>query len=154
MKKARLHILLAEDSADDVSLFVRALKRADVAIDMDVVNDGNEALEYLRRMNHYANAPTPDFMFLDLNMPKKNGHEVLVELKKDLHLKTIPVIVLSTSSSPADILDSYAVGATCFITKPEDFEELKNFVRKLFDFWRMAEFPSENGLARLLASTR
>ena len=150
MKKARLHILLAEDSADDVSLFVRALKRADVAIDMDVVNDGIEALEYLRRMNHYANAPIPDFMFLDLNMPRKNGHEVLVELKKDQHLKTIPVIVLSTSNAPTDILDSYAVGATCFITKPEDFEELKTFVLKLFEFWRLAEFPSENGLQRLI----
>ena len=154
MKKARLQILLAEDSADDVSLFVRALKRADVAIDMDVVNDGNEALQYLRRLNHYANAPTPDFMFLDLNMPKKNGHEVLVELKQDQHLKTIPVIVLSTSNAPTDIMDSYAVGAACFITKPEDFEELKNFVRKLFEFWRMVEFPSENGLPRLMAGSR
>jgi two-component system response regulator len=121
---------------------------------MDVVNDGNEALEYLRRLKHYSNAPTPDFMFLDLNMPKKNGHEVLIELKKDEHLKMIPVIVLSTSSAPADVMDSYAVGATCFITKPEDFEDLKNFVRKLFEFWRLAEFPSENGLSRLLAPAR
>ena len=154
MKKARLQILLAEDSADDVSLFARALKRAEVAIDMDVVNDGNEALQYLRRANHYASAPIPDLMFLDLNMPKKNGHEVLVELKKDQHLKAIPVIVLSTSDAPTDIMDSYASGATCFITKPEDFEELKNFVRKLYEFWRLAEFPSENGLQRATASGR
>jgi two-component system, chemotaxis family, response regulator Rcp1 len=152
MKKQRMQVLLAEDSADDVSLFARALKRAEIAVDMDVVNDGNEALQYLRRASHYAGAPTPDLMFLDLNMPKKGGHEVLAELKSDKYLRTLPVVVLSTSNAPTDVMHAYAMGATCFITKPENFDELKNFVRKLYEFWRLAEFPSEHGLQQLMAS--
>lgn len=142
MKKQRLRVLLVEDSADDVSLLLGALKRVDAPIDLDVVNDGHEAMHFLRRVNSYANAMSPDVVLLDLNTPKKNGLEVLREVKADEALKSIPMVVMTTSNSPSDIVDAYGIGAACYITKPEDFEELKTFVRNFFEFWRMAEFPA------------
>lgn len=142
MKKQRLRVLLVEDSADDVSLLTCALERVAAPIDLDVVNDGYEALQFLRRANSYANAASPDLILLDLNTPKKSGHEVLRDLKGDELLKRTPIIVMTTSNSPADIVSAYKGGAACYLTKPDDFDELKSFVRHLFDFWRMVEFPS------------
>lgn len=136
---------MVEDSADDASLMVRALKRVDASIDLDVVTDGHEALQFLRRANSFANAATPDLVLLDLNTPRKNGIEVLREMKGDKQLKGIPIIVMTTSNAPTDILDAYEVGAASYVTKPEDFDELKTFVRSFFDYWRMAEFPGRPG---------
>jgi len=141
---------LVEDSADDASLMVRALKRVDASIDLDVVTDGYEALQFLRHANSFANTTTPDLVLLDLNTPRKNGIEVLRELKADKQLKGIPIVVMTTSNAPSDILDAYAVGAASYITKPEDFEELKEFVRAFFDYWRRAEFPAAQGPAHVL----
>lgn len=142
MKKLRVRVLLVEDSADDVSLLTRALKRVDAPIDLDVVTDGYEALQFLRRANSYANAASPDLVLLDLNTPKKSGIEVLRELKADEGLKRTPVVILTTSNSPSDVEEAYGVGAACYLTKPEDFEDLKTFIRVFFEFWRMAEFPA------------
>ena len=150
MKKQRIRVLLVEDSVDDVALLIQALKKVDVSIDLDVVNDGYEALQFLRRANSYANAAPPDLVLLDLNTPKKNGLEVLREVKADPRLKSIPVIVMTTSNSPSDVSEAYATGAACYLTKPEDFNNLKDFTRSFFEFWRMAEYPDGGDTANPL----
>jgi len=154
MKKSRIRVLLVEDSADDVNLLTAALQRVDAGIDLDVVNDGHEALNYLRRVNSYARVVLPDVILLDLNTPKKNGLEVISEVKADKDLAGIPIVVMTTSNSPTDVRRAYQNGAASYITKPQDFEGLKDFVRHFFEFWRMAEFPSDHGSSNLLRSSR
>ncbi|HYC71935.1 MAG TPA: response regulator [Opitutaceae bacterium] len=145
MRRSRIRVLLVEDSADDVNLLTSALRRVDAGIDLDVVTDGHEALHYLRRVNSYARAVLPDVILLDLNTPKKNGLEVISEVKADKDLACIPIVVMTTSSSPVDIKRAYQHGAACYVTKPQDFEGLKQFVRNFFEFWRMAEFAVDHG---------
>lgn len=153
MKKSRIRVLLVEDSADDVNLMLTALQRVDAGIDLDVVSDGHEALHYLRRLNSYANAALPDLVLLDLNTPKKNGLEVINEVKADRQLAGIPIVVMTTSNAPTDIKCAYQSGAAAYITKPQDFEGLKDFVRNFFEFWRMAEFPVETSQLNALRSS-
>ncbi len=130
-----IEILLIEDSPSDTELTVEALKEAKVRNHLSIVEDGEQALEFLRRRGKYALAPTPDLIMLDLNLPRKDGREVLAEIKADDVLKTIPVVVLTTSRADQDVLRAYRLHANCYITKPVDFDQFLNVVRSIESFW-------------------
>jgi len=130
-----IEILLVEDSPSDAALTVEALMMGKVANTLTRVEDGVEAMAYLRREGRYATAARPDLIMLDLKLPRKDGREVLAELKNDPNLKTIPVIVLTTSRSDKDILYSYQLNANCYITKPVDFKDFIEVVRSIENFW-------------------
>ncbi|HUW61427.1 MAG TPA: response regulator [Candidatus Bathyarchaeia archaeon] len=135
-KEVRLvEILLVEDSPGDVRLTIEALKEAKVNNRLNVVGDGVEALEYLRRQGKYADAARPDVVLLDLNLPRKDGRKVLVEMKEDPDLKVIPIVVLTTSHAEEDVLKSYENHANCYITKPVDFQQFLRVVQSIEDFW-------------------
>ncbi len=135
-KEASLvEILLVEDSPGDVRLTIEALKEAKVNNRLNVVGDGVEALEFLRREGKYAKAPRPDVVLLDLNLPRKDGRRVLAEIKEDPSLKVIPVVVLTTSRAEEDILKAYEHHANCYITKPVDFQQFLHVVQSIEDFW-------------------
>ncbi len=131
----QVEILLVEDILDDVIMTKRALKKGKVSNNVNVVSNGVEALSYLRREESYADAPRPDLILLDLNMPKKDGREVLAEIKSDDQLKQIPVIVLTTSQAEQDILDAYSLHANCYIAKPVDLGEFMKIIDSLENFW-------------------
>jgi CheY-like chemotaxis protein len=139
-----IEILLVEDNAADVRLTEEALKEGKVRNNLHVARDGMEALEFLRRQGKHANATRPDLILLDLNLPRRDGREVLAEIKNDSELKMIPVVVLTTSSAEADILKSYKLHANCYITKPVDLEQFVNVVKSIDDFWlTVVRLPSE-----------
>ena len=135
MIKQNACILLVEDDVADVELTKETLKDSKIEIDLEVVNDGVEAMAYLRKQGAYEGARTPDLILLDLNMPRMDGREVLDEMKKDDALKKIPVVILTTSSSEEDIVKSYCTGANCFITKPVGLKEFAKVVKSIEDFW-------------------
>ena len=138
-----IEVLLVEDDPRDVRLLVRELQQEPVNLRVHVVRDGEEAIAYLRRQGKYKNAPMPGLILLDINMPKKNGFEVLYEIKADPSLMHIPVIMLTTSDSEADIVKSYAKGACSFITKPMDFDKFRDVVRQFALYWALvARIPS------------
>jgi chemotaxis family two-component system response regulator Rcp1 len=130
-----IQILMVEDNPDDIELTVEALKDARVPNRLAVVQDGEEALSYLRCSGKYAQALRPDLILLDLNMPRKNGRDVLREIKNDPKLKRIPVVILTTSQAEDDILHTYDLHANCYITKPMDFNQFLKVVRSIEDFW-------------------
>lgn len=130
-----IDILLVEDNPGDVRLTQEALKEARVRNDLHVVNDGVEAMAFLRKQGVYKNVPRPDMILLDLNLPKKSGHEVLTEIKSDDNLKRIPVVVLTVSKDEEDIVKSYNLYANCFITKPVDLDQFLTVVKSIEDFW-------------------
>jgi chemotaxis family two-component system response regulator Rcp1 len=130
-----VEILLVEDNPGDVRLTEEVLMEGKVRNNLQVVGDGVEAMAFLRRENSYAEAPRPDLILLDLNLPKKDGREVLQEIKADLQLKTIPVVVLTTSAADEDILRSYDLCANCYITKPVDLDQFIRVVRAIETFW-------------------
>jgi chemotaxis family two-component system response regulator Rcp1 len=130
-----IEILLIEDSPSDTALTIEALEEGKIANNLSHVEDGVEAMEFLRRQGKYKNAPRPDLIMLDLNLPRKDGREVLVEIKNDEGLKIIPIIVLTTSRSDKDILQSYKLNANCYITKPVDFRQFMDVVRSIEKFW-------------------
>jgi chemotaxis family two-component system response regulator Rcp1 len=130
-----IHILLVDDDPGDVRLTLEALKRSKLYSSIDNVENGEEALAYLRRQGKYANAPLPDLILLDLNMPRKDGRETLDEIKSDPELRRIPVVILTTSSSEADVLKSYDLGANCFITKPVDLAQFMKVIHETESFW-------------------
>ena len=132
-----VEILLVEDSPSDADLTVEALKEAKVRNNLSLVEDGVLALEFLRRQGKYSNAPRPDLIMLDLNLPRKDGREVLAEIKSDESLMTIPVVVLTTSRAEQDVLQAYKHHANCYITKPVDFEQFLKVVRSIESFWLM-----------------
>ncbi|HZK61527.1 MAG TPA: response regulator [Anaerovoracaceae bacterium] len=134
-KETPIEILLVEDSPGDVRLTQEALKDAKVRNTLRVVNDGVEALEYLRHVGKYKNVPRPDLILLDLNMPRMNGLEVLSEVKTDDKLKQIPVVMLTVSKNEEDILNSYSLHANCYITKPVDLDQFLNVVKSIDEFW-------------------
>ncbi|HLI27394.1 MAG TPA: response regulator [Chloroflexota bacterium] len=137
-----VEILLVEDNPGDVRLTVEALREARVANRLSVAADGQEALAFLRREGRYADAPRPDLILLDLNLPRKDGREVLAEIKADPVLRRIPVVVLTTSSAEQDILRSYDLHANCYITKPVDLEAFLTVVRAVEYFWlRIVALP-------------
>ena len=130
-----IRILLAEDSPGDVRLTQEALKEAKVYNTLDVVGDGVDALAFLRREGDYASAHRPDLILLDLNMPRKDGREVLAEMKSDPDLSRIPVVVLTTSQAERDILDTYDLHANCYINKPVDLDQFFDVVKAVENFW-------------------
>ena len=132
-----MEILLVEDNEDDILLEQEALADAKLVNLMSVVRDGEEALAYLRGQGKYQNARVPGLILLDINMPKKNGFEVLNEIKADPNLKHIPVVMLTTSDSEADIVKSYARGACSFITKPMDFDKFRDVIRQFALYWAL-----------------
>jgi CheY-like chemotaxis protein len=138
-----LRVLLVEDDAGDVLLVREAFADSAMATALEVVSDGVEALALLRRAGDHADTPTPDLILLDLNLPRKDGREVLEELKADPALCRIPVIVLTTSAAQTDIMRAYELQANCFITKPLDLDEYFAVVRSIEDFWlATARLPS------------
>ncbi len=140
-----IEILLAEDNPGDARLVLEGFKDAKVKNNITVAQDGVEALAYLRQEGEYANAVLPDLILLDLNMPKKDGREVLVEIKADEDLRRIPVLVFTVSSADTDILKVYDLQANAFITKPIDFDEFISVVKSLEEFWlTIVKLPPDN----------
>lgn len=139
-----IEILLVEDNPGDVRLEVEALKEGKIFNRLSVVKDGAEAMEFLRRKGKFADVEKPDLILLDLNLPKKDGREVLAEIKTDDDLKRIPVVVLTTSRSEEDVLRSYDLHANAYIVKPLDLEQFINAVKKIEDFWlTVVRLPSK-----------
>jgi chemotaxis family two-component system response regulator Rcp1 len=130
-----IEVLLVEDSPGDVRLTREAFKDAKVHINLNVASDGAEAMAYLANEGKYANSPRPDLILLDLNLPKKDGREVLAELKSSPALRCIPVVILTTSASEADIDGSYQHHANCYITKPVDLDGFLKVVKSIDSFW-------------------
>src|SRR3954453_17416872 len=130
-----IEILLVEDNPGDVRLTIEALKEAKVRNHLSVAKDGVEALAFLRREGSYAGGARPDLILLDLNLPRKDGREVLAEIKADASLRAIPVVILTTSQADQDILRSYELHANCYITKPVDLHQFITVVTSIEDFW-------------------
>ena len=130
-----VEILLVEDNPADVRLTKEALKEGKVYNNLHWAKDGVEALEFLRRQGSHGKAPRPDIILLDLNLPKKDGREVLQDIKKDDKLKRIPVVILTTSKAEEDVLKSYNLHANCYVTKPVDLEQFIVVVKSIDMFW-------------------
>jgi CheY-like chemotaxis protein len=137
-----IKVLLVEDNRADARLIMEVFKDEKIMVDVEIVRDGEEAMSFLRREAQYENAPCPDLIILDLNLPRKDGREVLIELKDDPDLKSIPVVILTTSQSEEDILKSYKLQASCYVTKPIDLEQFIKIIKSLDEFWFSAvRFP-------------
>lgn len=130
-----IEILLVEDNAGDVRLTVEAFKEGKVRNNLTVARDGVEALRLLRREGEFADAVRPDLILLDLNLPRKDGRELLSDIKNDEALKRIPVVILTTSRSEEDVLRTYNLHANCYITKPVELDQFISVVRSIDDFW-------------------
>lgn len=130
-----ISILLVEDNPGDIYLTQEAFKESKFKNSLHVVKNGVECMEYLRRRGKYSEAQMPDVILLDLNLPKKNGREVLAEVKRDERLKYIPVIVLTSSQNEKDIRSSYELNANCYISKPVDYDEFIHIIRAIENFW-------------------
>jgi len=144
MRKSRpVNILLIEDNPGDVRLAQEAFKEGGFNVKLDVVMDGMEALRFLRKTTPYEEVFTPDLILLDLNLPKKDGREVLSEIKTDPKLLCIPTVILTTSDAEQDILNSYNLHVNCYINKPVDFDKFFDIIQKIEDFWiRTAILPT------------
>jgi chemotaxis family two-component system response regulator Rcp1 len=142
METRTVEILLVDDNIGDVVLAKEALKGANFTNRVSNVSDGVEALDFLHRRGKYADATRPDFVLLDINMPRKNGHEVLAEIRRDKGLKSLPVIILTSSEAEDDISRAYELGANCFVTKPADLDEMVQVVQAIDYFWTaIAKLP-------------
>jgi len=130
-----IEILLVEDNPGDVRLTIEALREAKVCNRIHTVYDGMQALAFLNREGNYVNVPFPDLILLDLNLPKKDGREVLTSIKAEEKFKRIPVVVLTTSKSEEDIVRSYELQASCYVTKPVDLDQFLEVVKSIGDFW-------------------
>lgn len=139
-----VEILLVEDSASDADLTEEALSEGKVLNHLHWVQDGVEALAFLHRQGKYSDAPRPDLILLDLNLPKKDGRDVLAQIKADPNLKLIPVVILTTSAAERDILRTYELNANCYVTKPIDLEQFISVVKLIEEFWlALVKLPSE-----------
>ncbi|MGZ5303648.1 MAG: response regulator [Bacteroidia bacterium] len=130
-----VNILLIEDNLGDIRLIQEVLKNSEHKHDLHIVKDGEQAIHYLKKENKFADAVTPNLIFLDLNLPKKDGREVLVEIKSNDKLKTIPVIIFSSSEAEKDIQKSYELHANCYVVKPFDFNEFSKVIQAIQSFW-------------------
>jgi two-component system, chemotaxis family, response regulator Rcp1 len=130
-----VEVLLVEDNPGDIRLTQEAFKDGRILVNLSVATDGVQAVDMLNRRGQYTSSPRPDLILLDLNLPRKNGREVLVEIKADEELKRIPVIVMTTSKAEQDIHRAYNLNANCYITKPVEFDEFLKVVRSIEDFW-------------------
>ncbi len=139
-----IEILLVEDNEGDILLTKKAFEKGKIMNQLHVTRDGEEALDFLFKRGNFENAPTPDMILLDLNMPKLNGQEVLKTIKENPALKCIPVIVLTTSNADEDILKSYQLHASSYIRKPVDFKQFGEVIQKLQDYWfTIVRFPNK-----------
>jgi len=143
-KIKQLEILLVEENPADVRLTIEALKESPINTSLHIVEDGIEALAFLRKEGKYKDATIPDLILLDLNMPKKNGREVLKEIKHDRSLKQIPVVVLTISSAEEDIAKSYENFANCYVTKPLDLNQFVKIIHKIIEFWSLTVKLTQN----------
>jgi chemotaxis family two-component system response regulator Rcp1 len=141
-----VEILMVEDNLGDVRLTQEALKEGKVLNNMHVAEDGVEAMAFLRREGKYADAPRPDVILLDLNLPKKDGREVLAEIKEDPNLRRIPVVVLTVSKAEEDILKTYDLNANCYITKPINLDQFIKVVKSIEEFWLTIVTLPPNGM--------
>jgi two-component system, chemotaxis family, response regulator Rcp1 len=140
-----IEILLVEDSPADVIITREAFREAKLLNSLHVVEDGIQAMEFLRREGNYASVPRPDLILLDLNLPRKNGREVLAEVKEDPQLRTIPIVILTTSNAEEDILKSYDLHANCYVVKPVGFESFLKAVQSIRNFWfSVVTLPTES----------
>jgi len=141
-----INVLLVEDSPGDVRLTQEAFRDANRSIQLHVASDGIEAMAFLRHEGVYADAPRPDLILLDLNLPKMDGREVLSHIKNDADLKTIPTVILTTSDAEADVVKSYQLQANCYLTKPVQLDAFETLVKSINDFWltkvKLPENPS------------
>ena len=135
MLETPIQILMVEDNESDAYLAMKSLKEAKIANSINIVQDGVEAMDYLRRKGKYADAHRPDLILLDLNLPGKDGRQVLTEIKSDPELSNIPVVILTCSDDEIDIAKSYADQANCYIVKPVDFDRLMEVVKSIEQFW-------------------
>ncbi|MGB0909582.1 MAG: response regulator [Nitrospirales bacterium] len=135
MSPKPISVLLVEDDGDDVLLTKDALQRSKLSIQLEVVDNGEQAIAFLQHTPPYHDAPTPDLILLDLNLPRKNGWEVLEIIRQEAHLNPIPVIILTTSNQDPDIQRAYEMGANSFVTKPVGLEEFHKVVQSIEDFW-------------------
>lgn len=143
MEKNPVKILLVEDNEGDILLTTEALEECVIVNELSVARDGNEALHFLMTQSKLKTHGLPDLIFLDINLPKKNGHEVLQSVKNHPELKHIPIIILSTSSSELDILKAYQEHASCYIIKPAEVEEFLQTISKIVEFWsKIAQLPN------------
>jgi len=139
-----IEILLVEDNPGDARLTREALAQSKIKNNLSYARDGEEAIAFLRRLPPFSDAPTPDLVLLDLNLPRRDGREVLEDIKKDPKLRHIPVVILTSSQAEEDILRSYRLHANCFITKPVDFEQLTKVVHGIEQFWfTLVKLPPE-----------
>lgn len=146
MNEERVRILLVEDNPGDARLTKEVFLECKVANQLDVVQDGEAALRFLRRQEPYSHAKMPDLILLDLNLPRKTGQEVLEEIKKDPLLKKIPVVVLTTSEAEKDIVKTYNLNANCYINKPVNFDQFIEVVRLIEGFWlSIVKLPTRAG---------
>jgi two-component system, chemotaxis family, response regulator Rcp1 len=144
MDAEAIEVLLVEDSPGDVRLTQEAFRDAKVHVNLHVASDGIEAMDFLKREGKHVNVPRPDLILLDLNLPKKDGREVLQEIKESPTLKSIPVVILTTSASEADILRSYRLHANCYITKPVGLDGFLKVVQSIDSFWlSVVKLPGE-----------
>lgn len=144
MQGRPVEILLVEDSPGDVQLTVEALRDAKVHNNLHIARDGEEALAFLNRQGENVDAPRPDLILLDLNLPRKSGREVLADIKSDKALKRIPVVILSTSANEDDIVSAYDLNANCYVTKPVDLDQFLNVVQAIDNFWlTLVKLPPE-----------
>lgn len=140
------NLLLVEDNPDDVDLTLAALEDSGVHVNVEVVHDGEAAMAFLRGQGMYKGKPRPDLILLDLNLPRKDGREVLLEVKSDAALSDIPVVVLTTSSNIEDVTCAYRLHANCYITKPVDFERFSHVIRQVERFWlQLVRLPEQRG---------
>lgn len=131
----QIHVLLVEDNPGDADLTRDTLEASKVRLQIDVVVDGEEAIDYLCRRGRHASAPPPDLVILDLNLPKMDGREVLAQIRSHDHLRALPVVILTSSDSERDIVQSYATGASCYVNKPVGLEAFQSIVRSIEAFW-------------------
>ena len=144
MNGRKIHILLVEDNPGDARLTLEAFRQAGVANRLSHVTDGVEAIEFLRRRGAHTEATRPDLILLDLNLPCKDGREVLAEIKSDATLRRIPVVILTTSQADEDILRAYDLNANCYVSKPTDWEQFNRVIRCIDEFWlKVAKLPAE-----------
>jgi len=141
-----IKILLVEDNPADIRLATEALKERGVESDLSVVTDGMDAINFLKRTGKFSDSPRPELILLDLNLPRKSGFDILQVLKADPNLKSIPVIILTTSSADEDIAKSYSLNANCFVTKPTDLPQFLEVVKTIEEFWlTIASLPVLSG---------
>lgn len=143
----QIDILLVDDSEGDVRLARETLKESKLINNVFDVSDGEQAMAFLKKQGKYSNAPRPDLILLDLNMPRKDGREVLADIKADQDLRRIPVVILTVSSDEADILATYNLYANCYVTKPIDLGQFVKVVKSIEDFWlSIVKLPSDGTL--------